>query len=265
MNRCGFASFGGCVPVARSWSMSIPAVWVAYAKARRAEAVIGSSRTPRSCSQTSGKVLRSAHAQSAANGRGSRQSLNPSASAGKEGLPPSSEYVPRLQQVRARSAQRPGTCETQTRCLPAEQRRRAARGSLNAEKREAVRLMRYEYMQEKYSTAGERFDQGLNKNAALGWQVLSIDRVKKVFLVTYQRPLPQQLIFTNFASSAFPNEFREMRKSGYRLVAVNRAEDQTVSTSSRGAESGPMLQAVWELHTTDNLRAKTAASDPIAA
>lgn len=59
--------------------------------------------------------------------------------------------------------------------------------------------MRYEYRQVKYRASESRFDGSLNKMAAEGWKVESIDRInsvdlaENVFLVTYSRFVQQML------------------------------------------------------------------------
>ena len=48
-----------------------------------------------------------------------------------------------------------------------------------------------EYKQEKIRAADGKFDGTLNRMAAMGWRVVSIDRVDDLFLVTFVRRLAQ--------------------------------------------------------------------------
>jgi hypothetical protein len=102
--------------------------------------------------------------------------------------------------------------------------------------------MRLEYTQEKYRTQGKRFHPELSRMGILGWSVVDMAHGEDdVVLVTYSRPLPQELTYTSVVFPELREESARMIQQGRRLISA--VADGTVEINGQNVIK---LLTVWE-------------------
>lgn len=99
-----------------------------------------------------------------------------------------------------------------------------------------------EYKQERYRASEGRFDGNLNRMAARGWTVVSIDQFDGIYLVTFSRPKPMERMTEEVDDSDFDDRIAQRWKQGWSL-------DQTINAGRRVNEysegSASLFRLIW--------------------